>query len=489
MRLNASSAKSLTPIRINRRKFLEFTPLGSRQRGAAAARQSPYQAIRSRLHVSCVPSALPCRETAFEQVFSHLEAAIMEGTGSCIYISGTPGTGKTATVREVIAQMNAAVEIDEIDDFIFVEVNGMKITDPHQSYTLLWEALHGNRVSPSHALALLNAEFSKPNPRRVPCVVLMDELDQLATKNQSIMYNFFNWPSMPHSRLIVLAVANTMDLPERTLSNKISSRLGESYNVRKSSLIYSSGLTRITFPGYTYDQLMQIIESRLQGMTEAVFDEDAIQFASRKVAAVSGDARRALEICRRAVEITEEESLDATGLTCNPGSTPPGKDSPSDGQPKHCPRVSINTIKVAIKEATSSHLQQLIKNLPWTTRVLLFALVQRTLRNGTSESNLAEVMAEAKRQIQLTDVSGKAKKSSLRDGHMTQGQAASFQYVGASSASGFQSGITRLIEAGIIEIEARRRDRVSRVRLAIRADDAALALRNDGELRGRGILA
>jgi origin recognition complex subunit 1 len=56
--------------------------------------------------------------------------------------------------------------------------------------------------------------------------VLMDELDQLVTKNQSVMYNFFNWPGLRHSRLIVLAVANTMDLPERTLSNKISSRLG-----------------------------------------------------------------------------------------------------------------------------------------------------------------------------------------------------------------------------------------------------------------------
>ena len=92
---------------------------------------------------------------------------------------------------------------------------------------MLWEALKGDRVSPSQALDLLEREFSHPNPRRVSCVVLMDELDQLVTKNQSVMYNFFNWPSLRHSRLIVLAVANTMDLPERTLSNKISSRLGK----------------------------------------------------------------------------------------------------------------------------------------------------------------------------------------------------------------------------------------------------------------------
>lgn len=222
-------SKLLTPShkRVVIKKPLEFTPLGTRMLDPEYVESSPFQTARSRLHVSSVPTSLPCREDEFASVYSHLEAAIVEGTGACIYISGTPGTGKTATVREVVAQLNASVMADELDDFIFVEINGMKVTDPHQSYSLLWEALKGDRVSPTHALDLLEREFNHPSPRRVPCVVLMDELDQLVTKNQSVMYNFFNWPGLRHSRLIVLAVANTMDLPERTLSNKISSRLGK----------------------------------------------------------------------------------------------------------------------------------------------------------------------------------------------------------------------------------------------------------------------
>jgi len=55
---------------------------------------------------------------------------------------------------------------------------------------------------------------------------MMDELDLLVTKNQRVMYNLFNWPSLPYSRLVVIAVANTMDLPERILTNRVSSRLG-----------------------------------------------------------------------------------------------------------------------------------------------------------------------------------------------------------------------------------------------------------------------
>lgn len=57
-------------------------------------------------------------------------------------------------------------------------------------------------------------------------VVLMDELDQLVTAKQDVVYNFFNWPTLVGSKLIVLAVANTMDLPERVMSGRVRSRLG-----------------------------------------------------------------------------------------------------------------------------------------------------------------------------------------------------------------------------------------------------------------------
>lgn len=54
----------------------------------------------------------------------------------------------------------------------------------------------------------------------------MDELDQLLTAKQDVVYNFFNWPTMRDSQLFVVAVANRMDLPQH-LAAKIKSRLGE----------------------------------------------------------------------------------------------------------------------------------------------------------------------------------------------------------------------------------------------------------------------
>ena len=66
------------------------------------------------------------------------------------------------------------------------------------------------------------------------------------------------------------------------------------------------GLTRLTFSPYTHQQLQEIVSSRLQGLS--VFDKDAIQLVSRKVASLSGDARRALDICRRATEIAQRQN-------------------------------------------------------------------------------------------------------------------------------------------------------------------------------------
>lgn len=483
------TSKYTTPThkRIMIKKPIEITPLGTRILSPSQYMSTPYSQARTTLHVSAVPTSLPCRSNEFDTVYSHLYSAIVDGSGTCIYISGTPGTGKTATVREVVASLHQAVLNEELDDFNFVEINGMKVTEPHQSYSLLWEALKGDRVSPHHALSLLEQEFSHPSPRRVPCVVLMDELDQLVTKNQSVMYNFFNWPAMRHSRLIVLAVANTMDLPERTLSNKISSRLG---------------LTRITFPGYTHTQLMEIISSRLQGVPGNIVDQDAVQFASRKVAAVSGDARRALDICRRAVEIAEQsqQTQDATSTAdgedeSGGGTTTPsrkGRDVAKDisnskaeqsTAPNRQARVTIATIKQAINEATSSPIAQHLRSLPLASKLFLAALLARTRRTGVAETTFGDVVVEAKRIADIAD------NSAIHDFLLVDavsGKAGStMPRILALGAAAME-----LVEAGVLAMEARSRgERAGKVRLRVGEEEVKSALMGDAEAKGLGLNA
>ena len=149
--------------------------------------------------------------------------------------------------------------------------------------------MSGEKRSSYHSADALNDRFSNGNPNNEFVILFVDELDSLRTRKQNILYNVFDWPNRPNSKLIVLAIANSMDLPEKLMINRVSSRLG---------------LTRLSFNPYSYKELEAIIKSRLEGIDQ-VFDCDALQLICRKVAAVSGDARRALDICRLSVQMTQ----------------------------------------------------------------------------------------------------------------------------------------------------------------------------------------
>jgi origin recognition complex subunit 1 len=294
----------------------------------------------------------------------------------------------------------------------------------------------------------------------------------------------------------VLAVANTMDLPERTLSNKISSRLG---------------LTRITFPGYTHTQLMAIIQSRLEGVGQVIVEPDAVQFASRKVAAVSGDARRALDICRRAVEIAEQESADAEKEKEN---TAPDTPSKTPARQKPLPLglaqkkgiVNIATIRRAITEATSTPMAAYLRSLPLASKLFLAALLARLRRTGITESTLAEIVDEAKRMSTMSQ--SKPLEQYLLTPDTTPTPHGEEDGLGASQTPskrgrpaakkeperaarviGMGSAAVELAEAGIVGLESRHGDRVGRVRLGVGEEEVRNALREDVESQGLGFSA
>ncbi|KAK6119795.1 hypothetical protein DH2020_046464 [Rehmannia glutinosa] len=274
-------------------------------------KQTDLEKAKATLLLATLPKSLPCRDKEMHEITEFIKGAICDEQclGRCLYIHGVPGTGKTMSVLAVMRNLKSEVDAGSIRPYCFVEINGLKLASPENIYSVIYEGLSGHRVGWKKALHFLNERFSDENKRGKdmrPCILLIDELDLLVTRNQSVLYNILDWPTKPNSKLIVIGIANTMDLPEKLLP-RISSRMG---------------IQRLCFGPYNYQQLQEIITSRLKGID--AFEKPAIEFASRKVAAVSGDARRALEICRRAAELADYRAkrspisiADATGRTFN----------------------------------------------------------------------------------------------------------------------------------------------------------------------------
>lgn len=401
-----------------------------------------FHQLKQKLHTSHRLDALPGREDEFMAIWANLESAINEGSGCCVYVSGVPGMGKTATIKEIIRQMTEVADMGEMRKFSFLEINGLKLLSSTAAYGMLWQHISGDRVTDSNAAVLLEEYFKNDKPKE-PLVVLMDELDQVAQKQQNVMYNFFNWPTYSTSSLIVIAVANTMDLPERMLSNKISSRMG---------------LRRIQFKGYSFHQLGDIIRHRLSSLVKhskykVTIVDDAIGFAARKVAGVSGDARRALNICKRAVEIAEQEfskqELDNYAVT-------------------------TQHISMAIVESVKSPLAQYIKSLPFGAKLVLAALLKRMRRSGFAEIPLGDIIEEMKNMMVMTTSNPFETDTTMHDilyAKESLSRIYNFDYVLAS-----------LVDAGLISQQNAASERKRLLMLSVSEEEVVSAMKRDNEI-------
>jgi len=173
--------------------------------------------------------------------------------------------------------------------FVFIHVNAMRLGNPNAIFTAILGSLPGaGKVAASLALSEVQRFFYNRTAADPVIVLLIDEIDQLVTKSQSVLYSVFEWLSYRDARLVVMAISNTMDLPERLLP-RVASRFE---------------IVRVDFWPYTKHQILQILKTRLHAHdADDVFKQEALIRCSARVACGTGDVRKALQLCRRAIEI------------------------------------------------------------------------------------------------------------------------------------------------------------------------------------------
>lgn len=205
-------------------------------------------------------------------------------------------------------------------------------------------------------------KYLSSSPKKTTLLVL-DEIDQLSStgKNQNVLYHIFEWPSIPNSKLILIGIANSLDLTDRLLV-----RLQSKCELKPKVM---------HFPAYTKTQIMDIFKSRLE--ESDLFPPAAIQLLAAKVAAVSGDIRRALNLGKRVVEIAalnKKKSDKALDLKQLEGIIESGENL----QPSDEPKIQLKEVMTVINNvygATQSLGDDLDDAFPIQQKVLICTLL------------------------------------------------------------------------------------------------------------------
>lgn len=240
---------------------------------------------------------LPCREQEQEQIKNYIKEGLeINGNYNSLYIAGMPGTGKTACVKRVIEILENEFKNKKNMFFTTLFLCGTEYPFINKIYKTIYQFIFSNKrkIRKKRYALLINNFFYDRNkanichlndPSNSHIILVIDEIDFLINKNQTFLYNLFNWSSYENSKLIIITISNTLDFPNRLLP-KIQSRMGKN---------------KIMFKPYNKDQLSTIVESK--GIDFNHFSPDAIKLCCMKVSAINGDLRRTIQILLRAKEL------------------------------------------------------------------------------------------------------------------------------------------------------------------------------------------
>jgi origin recognition complex subunit 1 len=246
---------------------------------------------RARLQLNFV-TAVAGREEEIATLDRYLQVFISKnGQGGCIYVSGVPGTGKTLCVREVMRRLAVLELAGKVNAFQFYEVNCLRLECPRDIYSELWQLMTDEQLNPIAAQKALNSMFhTEQSPFYM--IVMVDEIDMMLTPQQNELYCLLEWSSLPQAKFVIIAIANLMEFQSR-LKSKIQSRMGQ---------------TSVKFTAYRKDQLNAILISRVSDLD--VFSPGAIEQCAKTISNGGGDARKALESCKRALDLhTDPDKL------------------------------------------------------------------------------------------------------------------------------------------------------------------------------------
>lgn len=238
--------------------------------------------VRSALRPTCdsPTNTLSSRAEERAVLAKFLQSFLADDDQTALYVSGTPGTGKTALVHDVVRGLAG-------DDVQVVYMNCMALKDIGSMYARLLEELpqptskKGKKALKGKAAV---EQLLESLDKR--CILVLDELDHLTSSSDALSAIF----SLACSSLCIIGIANT-----HTLTASLS----------------TSEVQTLHFKSYAPTELVAIINTRLAALQADPTTADAVKrllpapalmLLSKKIASYTGDVRLLFEVLRGAID-------------------------------------------------------------------------------------------------------------------------------------------------------------------------------------------
>lgn len=312
---------------------------------------------------------LPCRKEEQDKIYNYIKKGLQtNGNYNSLYIAGMPGTGKTASVKTIInileSELKDNQKKNEVIKFNKLFLSGINYPNIQNVFKVIYEFIFEKKkgqLNIKKYIQLLNQFFSQrkkynsskelKDPTNSHILLIIDEIDILINNSQNLLYNIFNWTTYDYSKLIVISISNTLDLPNRLLP-KIKSRMGNNI---------------LMFKAYNKEELRTIIKDR--GIDINLFSEDAIRLSCVKVAAINGDLRRIFQILKRAKQINYVENC----------------------KKKNKELVSKFDILNAWDELFNSKISKVIKSLQIFEKIIIATILSKIKEQNDTKINLGDL--------------------------------------------------------------------------------------------------
>ncbi|CAA7038058.1 unnamed protein product [Microthlaspi erraticum] len=385
------------------------------------------RAVKEALHVSKAPSTVVCREDEQRRVFEFVKGCIQQKKAGSLYICGCPGTGKSLSMEKVRQQAEDWAKQEGLACPETVSVNCTSLSKTTDIFSkILGEYETGKKSNgSSSALQQLQIMFSQKQQSSSSKMMLIiaDEMDYLITRDRGVLHELFMLTTLPFSRCILIGVANAIDLADRFLPKL------KSLNCKP--LV-------VTFRAYSNQQILRILQERLVALPFVAFQSKALELCARKVSAASGDMRKALCVCRSALEILE---IEVKGSTDQEPQSPVTEDQV----------VKLDHMVFALSKTFKSPVVDTIQSLPQHQQIIVCSAA-KAFRGSKKDRTIAELN---KLYLEI------CKSSMITPAGITE----------------FANMCTVLNDQGILKLSHARDDKLKRVSLRVDEADITFALK------------